>query len=191
MRELDFLPEWYRQSLRHRRIMRWEGGLAIAIGVVIVAGILWMHHSIESAKASSLAINNGLSREQVKLKQMDQLSERHKQFLAQERIMARLGLHVNGARLIRALDSTMPQEVSLVGLQIDADEPGHSSSHRLRIRLQGVAPTDADLAAFMTRLGEVPLFEQVTAGYVKEFSEGGHLLRSFEVSFSMSLNAPM
>ena len=191
MRELNFLPEWYKQSLRHRRIIRWEGGMAIAIGVGIVAGMLWMHHGIESAKASSRAIDNGLSREKVKLKEMDQLSERHKQFLAQEQIMTRLGLHVEAARLIRALDSAMPQEVSLVGLQIDADEPGQSTGHRLRIRLQGVAPTDADLAAFMTRLGEVPLFEQVTAGYVKEFSEGGHLLRSFEVSFSISLNAPM
>ena len=191
MREVDFLPGWYRQSLRHRRVILWQGGVTIAIGLGIFVGMLLMHHRVESAKAGLQATQNGLIDETARLKEMDQLGDRRKQWLVQEQIMARLGLQVEAARLMRALDTAMPQEVSLVGLQFDAEEPAKSAGHRLRIRLQGVAPTDSDLATFMTRLGELPVFEQVTAGYVKEFSENGHLLRSFEVSFSMSLNAPI
>lgn len=191
MRELDFLPDWYRQSLRHRRMILWQGGATMAIALGIFLGMLLMHHRVESARAALQATKNALTEGTARLKEMDQLGDRHKQWLAQEQIMAKLGLHVEAARLMRALDTAMPQEVSLVGLQFDAEEPAKSAGHRLRIRLQGVAPTDSDLATFMTRLGELPLFEQVTAGYVKEFSENGHLLRSFEVSFSMSLNAPI
>ena len=191
MRELDFLPDWYRQSLRHRRMILWQGGATMAIALGIFLGMLLMHHRVESARAGLQVTKNALAEGTARLKEMDQLTDRHKQWLAQEQIMAKLGLNVEATRLIRALDTAMPQEVSLVGLQFDAEESAKSTGHRLRIRLQGVAPTDSDLATFMTRLGELALFEQVTAGYVKEFSENGHLLRSFEVSFSMSLNAPI
>ena len=191
MRELDFLPGWYKQSVRHRRIVLLQSGATAAIAFGIFLGMLLIHHRVESAKASLASLQNGLIGGKSRLKAMEQLTDRQKHWLAQEQLMGKLGLHVEAARLIRALDTAMPAEVSLVGLQIDADETVKRTGHRLRVRLQGVAPTDADLANFMIRLGELPLFEQVTAGYVKEFTENGHVLRSFEVSFSMNLNPPI
>ncbi len=191
MRELDFLPGWYKQSVRHRRIVLWQSGATAGIALGIFLGMLLIHHRAESAKASLASLQTGLIEGKSRLKAMDELTDRQKHWLAQERLMGKLGLQVEAARLIRALDTAMPAEVSLVGLQIDADETAKPAGHRLRVRLQGVAPTDADLANFMIRLGELPLFEQVTAGYVKEFTENGHVLRSFEVSFSMNLNPPI
>lgn len=191
MREMDFLPGWYKQSVRHRRIVLWQSAATAAVALGIFLGMLLIHHRVESARASLAALQNGLIDGKSRMKAMEQLTDRQKHWRAQEQLMNKLGLHVEAARLIHALDTAMPAEVSLVGLQIDADEYAKPAGHRLRVRLQGVAPSDADLANFMIRLGELPLFEQVTAGYVKEFSENGHILRSFEVSFSISLNPPI
>jgi hypothetical protein len=54
-----------------------------------------------------------------------------------------------------------------------------------------MSPSEAQLASFMTQLSSVPFFEQVSTSYVKESQESGHVLRAFEITFSVPLNAPI
>jgi hypothetical protein len=62
---------------------------------------------------------------------------------------------------------------------------------RLRVRLQGVAPTDLELATFLTDLNQTSFFERPALTYVKERRESGHVLREFEVTFTINLNSPV
>ncbi len=60
----------------------------------------------------------------------------------------------------------------------------------LRVRLQGVAPTDVELATFLTELNKVPFLEHVAPTYARDRREAGHVLREFELTFTINLNAP-
>ena len=88
--------------------------------------------------------------------------------------MAKVGLHVEVSRMLAQLDSIMPKEMSLRDLSLDTIEQFRDSSlmaptsdkdrpldRRLNVRLTGVAPSDVDLANFLTKLTSVPIFVQV------------------------------
>jgi hypothetical protein len=59
----------------------------------------------------------------------------------------------------------------------------------LKVSLVGVAPNDLDLANFLTGLTNYPFFEQIQLLKADGVVDGGHAMREFEVTFSMSLNA--
>jgi hypothetical protein len=54
--------------------------------------------------------------------------------------------------------------------------------------VHGVVPTDVDFASFLAKLSTVPYFENVAMIYAKDRSESGHVMREFEVTFTVSLN---
>jgi hypothetical protein len=97
----------------------------------------------------------------------------------------------------------MPKEMSLTELNVETQEqPARPTSQRqttnaatevdrrLNVRLIGVAPSDVDLANFLTGLTGVPFFENVSMTYSRDKAQSGHLLREFEVTFSLNLNRP-
>jgi hypothetical protein len=59
---------------------------------------------------------------------------------------------------------------------------------RLKVRVQGVCPTDVDLANFMTQLSAVPYFESVNNTYARERAENNRVMREFELTFSVNLS---
>jgi hypothetical protein len=58
------------------------------------------------------------------------------------------------------------------------------------VRLLGVSPSDVDLANFLAGLTNVPFFQDVAMIRSHDKSDSGHIMREFEVTFGMSLNAP-
>jgi hypothetical protein len=59
---------------------------------------------------------------------------------------------------------------------------------RLKIKMQGVCPTDSDLSFFLSQLSTIPAADQVNVTYTRQKEESNHVLREFELSFSLSLN---
>src|SRR6266705_2683624 len=106
----------------------------------------------------------------TQLAQMQRLESLRRQLRQQAEVLTKLGIHVEAGRLISKLADSMPPSVSLLSLNIDTDEiPVNLSAaeraslkegsrppvdRRLRIRLQGVAPTDLELATFLTDLNQ-------------------------------------
>ena len=50
-----------------------------------------------------------------------------------------------------------------------------------------MVPTDVDLANFLAGLQNVPYFENVAMAYAKDRAENGHVMREFEVNFTIDL----
>ena len=203
MRDLDLLPKWYRQTLSHRKLVVAQGWITVGLGLALSTWVVLVQQSIHSARGAWFSLEGQLNQSKSQLDEMALLEERRRQWLAQAQVISRLGLHVEASRLIRALDTAMPREISLSQLQVDTEEkipeavpagrlvaaPANQSVVRqLRVTLQGVAPTDLDLANFMSQLSTVPFFEQVTINYVKELYDNGRIMRSFEITFSVPLN---
>jgi hypothetical protein len=60
----------------------------------------------------------------------------------------------------------------------------------LKVRLTGIAPSDADVSSLITSLNRIPFFQQVTPVETHDHVDRGHLAREFELTFCVSLNAP-
>jgi hypothetical protein len=60
----------------------------------------------------------------------------------------------------------------------------------LEVKLVCVAPSDVELADFYANLQAKPFFRSVRVTYTRDRPEQGHLMRQFEVLFSMDLNEP-
>ena len=104
MRELDFLPSWYQHSRRHCRLVVLQGWLTVAFGIGISCWMAVAHRNLATARASLSSLQGELSESKTQLREMDALSARRRQWQAQEQMIRKLGLHVETARLIRALD---------------------------------------------------------------------------------------
>jgi Tfp pilus assembly protein PilN len=139
---------------------------------------------------------------------MERLEQLLKQWRQQDEALRRMGIHVEAARMLEKLAETLPPGVSLLSMTFEVDElplalPGGSRAaiaagttiapaldRKLRIRVQGVAPTDVELASLLTDLTKVPFFDRVTPTYTRDRREAGHIMREFELTFQVNLNTP-
>jgi Tfp pilus assembly protein PilN len=204
MRELEFLPSWYRELHRsRRRVVMQAWGLLLA---VMVMG-LWMllaQKSIERKAATLDAVTKQLAETRTALRHLDEQTVLRQQLQQQHEVLKKLGVHVEAARVLTALDRVMPREMSLIKVQIETKEinraaPGGSGAkaagksppvtdRRLAVELTAVAPTNVDVANFLAELANVPFFDDVAPQAIEPMIASGHEMRKFDVSFTMNLN---
>ena len=204
MGEIDFLPDWYRQLLRQRKRLVIQACCGLMLLLTIGLRSAYSHHHAAVAAAATADLQRQISEARTQAQEIDRLSAVRSRWAKQEQRIERLGTHVEAARLLAMLDDAMPSGVALSDLQTDTDErpsttapsnvPTSASAtvdRRLRVRLEGLASSPAELEKFVTRLKAVPYLEQVSVGFNKNVMESGRSLHQFEISFSINLNQPM
>jgi len=205
MRELEFLPEWYPRLRRQRRRVL----LQVWVALVILVGLaLWLtlaRRNAGRAEAALRAFEVQVLQTETERRQLEEQLRMKAQLEQREQVVASLGFPVEMSRLLRTLDVIMPREMSLKDvtcttveqpLLYDGPAPAQARGtqnkpmvdRRLRVSLVGVAPNDLDLANFLTGLTNYPFFEQIQLLKADGVVDGGHAMREFEVTFSMSLN---
>jgi Tfp pilus assembly protein PilN len=202
VRDLEFLPDWYPQTRKRRRLVILQGWLILVLAGGMAAHLVLADRNIKVAEKSLGALQSQLDQTNAQLAEIDKLDAMRKQWRQQEQLLSRLGFYVEACKALDTLDALMPKQMSLTNCQLDNEEKidvGSSGiqaakgdqqiDRRLRVRVQGVCPTDVDLANFMTQLATIPFFEQVSITYAREKGENNHVMREFEVSFSLNLNS--
>ncbi|CAN5695258.1 hypothetical protein BH09PLA1_BH09PLA1_30680 [soil metagenome] len=208
MRELEFLPSWYPQARRRQRWLRLQ---ACATAALLCGLGLWFGlalRNVNSAKAGLATVDAQLAQSQLEVEQLQVQLKLKGQLEFQRQIVSRLGLQVEMSRMINTLEQVMPKEMSLSELSFDTEEQlkrgeggasggasGGSNKDQaktrvLKVRLLAVAPSDVDLANFLAGLTNVPFFQDVAMTTSHDKSEGGHIMREFEVTFAMNLDTP-
>ena len=204
MPELEFLPSWYPQARRRRRLLLIQAWGTLLVLVAVGAWTALARHNVAHAAKSLVVVDRQLAQSELELVQLQEQLRLKGQLELQRQIVSRLGLPLETSRLLHTLDGLMPKEMSLVELNVDTDEHVARAAmavrqvqqsagaiemdRRLNVRLVGVAPSDLDLANFLASLTGVPFFDNVTTTYSKDKTQGGHVLREFEVTFSLNLN---
>ena len=203
MRELEFLPEWYPQSRRRKRIVLLQGYMTLLMAAGLIAWLFLAHRNTQTAAATLAGINNQVFQTHQEMHQLEEQVALKSQLLVQRQIVEKLGMPVEMSRLLYALDQKLPPQVSLTSLSFDTQEQlkiatslaaarlatqGDNVDRRLHVRLDGVAPTDNDVANFLTGLSRVPFFDDVAMSYSRDQTDNGHVMRDFEVTFSVNLN---
>ena len=201
MRELEFLPDWYPQTHRRRRLIVLQGWLTL----VMVAGMgswILLKDRNNTLDERILAVQTAqLDQTYAQLAEVDKLDSLRRQLRQQEEVISRIGFAVEACKAVNALDDRMPRQMALTGIVLENEErvdrsalaanrgPNNEPSvdRRLKVRVQGVCPTDVDLANFMTQLAAVPYFESVNNTYARERTENSRVMREFELTFSVNL----
>lgn len=200
MRDMEFLPDWYPQTRRRRRLVVLLGWLTLVLVIGMGTHRVLADRNISAADRALNSLRGQLDQTNAQLVEMDKLDAMRQQLKQQEKVVSRLGFYVYATRAMDTLDRMLPKQMALTGVQIENEEKTESSAiqqakaedpavdRKLKIRIQGVCPTDVDLADFMTQLSTVSFFDQVSVTYARDKSDGGHVLREFEVSFVVNLN---
>jgi Tfp pilus assembly protein PilN len=200
VRELEFLPDWYPQTHRRRRLIVLQGWLTL----IMVAGMgswILLKDRNNTLDERILAVQTAqLDQTYAQLAEVDKLDSLRRQLRQQEEVISRIGFAVEACKAVNALDDRMPRQMALTGIVLENEERADRSAlaprgpggdplvdRRLKVRVQGVCPTDVDLANFMTQLSAVPYFESVNNTYARERTENSRVMREFELTFSVNL----
>ena len=207
MRDLEFLPAWYPQTRRRKRQVLLQAWVTVCSVIALAAWLLLTQRSVRAADSTLAGLDVQLATTQKELNKLDELINKQKQWRQEEDVVSRLGLHVETTRMFNAIEAALPQEMAILDLSLTVDEQllpvatladaqavqqaQSQMSRRLKVKMLGVAPTDVDLANFLGKLSVVPFFENVAMTYAKDRAEGGHVMREFELTFSVNLNVAM
>src|SRR5688572_5965618 len=158
MRELEFLPAWYPQLQRRRRLVFTQAWLMVVLAFSLALWVYLADRNERGAEETLSYLQGQLTQAEAQLVQMSRQEVLRKQWLKQFETLNRLGTHVEAARLVAKLATVLPDNVSLLALTMDTDEtpvpmtnveraamPSATAppvNRRLKVRLQGVAPTD-------------------------------------------------
>ncbi len=202
MPDIEFLPAWYPQSRRKKRLALVQFYMTLVLALGLGLWMLLIRRNTVVAAASLNQITQQVTETRGELQQLDDQVRLKDQLTAQQRVVDSLGLPVDVARLFGTIEQTMSPEVSLThfDLRVDEYQPVVSSldaakslpmapDRRLRVHFIGVAPSNSDIVRPLAGLTDVPFFEDVVTS-LRDKIVDGHVMREFEISFWMSLNQP-
>ena len=202
MRELEFLPDWYPQLRRRRRVVALMAWVTVGLLASMGSWVAVTQQKIHTRQTRLVQLDGELQRSREELKDLDNLVTFEKKLKERAQVLNKVGFHVEAARLLATLDEVMPKSASLLEVSFlteekqpvtlvaakAAQERDRVTDRRLNVRVSGVAPTDVEVADFLTKLTGKPFFEDVRMTGSKPRMESGHMMREFEVYFSMNLN---
>ncbi len=204
MRDLEFLPAWYPRLISGRRRLTMQ----IWLGLALAGGLgLWTSladRNIRATQAALGAVSSRVEQADAEARHMDRLEALRRQLRLQADTLDRLGMHIERGRLMAALATALPPDVTLISLSLDTEErpaalsglqraglkdtASQSVERNLRAVVRGVSPSDVELATLLTELTRLGFIENLTPVYARDRRENGRVLREFEVAFSIGLS---
>jgi len=210
MRDVDFLPPWYRDLLsRKRSTIAYLLVLAFMV-VLVSAGSLRRRSEIRAAERGLAASDAQLESTRADLQKLDVLRQLRDQWRRQERALTSTGVNIEASRLLAALTKVIPPDTALTGItfavaepqrddptpttapapsnQADPASPRPSGNRRLNVSLHGIAPGEVAVANVLAGISKQPLFRHVNLTYAKDRPDQEATVREFEVTFVINLD---
>ena len=204
MREIEFLPDWYRQTRRRRRLLLLQCAVTAALAVVAA---IWTCLVLRSDVRGSVALadmGQELTQSMNRMKQRDELQTLRGELKERKKVDEQLGVDVPLSRVLGLIDRAMPGVIGVTQIDIDtttrprpADKlaalavkkPGGEvpADRVMSVSVRGVAPSNVEVANFMEALSRTGLFEQVRMGYARDRIDSGHVMCEFAVDVSLVL----
>jgi len=206
MRELEFLPAWYPKIRKQKRMVVVQSYVTLGLAAALALWMFLARHNVKSAEGSLDVLAKQMSETRAELAKLDGLLTLRNQYDAQIKTIQQLGLHVETTRLINAIEQACPNEMAVLEIKFEIEETHKTASslsaakrhqgteapaptRKLKARLVGVVPTDVDLANFLAQLSNIRFLDDVAMTFAKDRTENGHIMREFEVTFTINLNA--
>jgi Tfp pilus assembly protein PilN len=214
MREVDFVPPWYRDLIRRRRSAGGYLVLLTLLLVLVVAGALRRQSEIRAAQREMAAADAETAASRTDLEKLEALRQLRDQWRRQEQVLTSTGVNVEASRLLAALTKVVPPDAALTGISFAVAEPEREVAgapapaatapsvnetaaqaseprperRRLNVSLRGVAPGEVAVANVLAGISKQPLFRHVNLTYAKDRQDQDATVREFEVTFVVNLD---
>src|SRR3954464_3778603 len=200
MHEMEFLPGWYPQLHRRKRMVMLQLWATLLVAVALALWVVLAKGNAGMRQRDRTAIAAQLDQSRRDLKDLNEQLSQKQRLEADERIVSKVGLHVETTRLLAKIDQLMPPEMTLTEANFDTVEPAKPRDPRaenrppemtrlMTVKLTGVTPSDADWAGVLAKLSSIPYFQEVRLIGAKDEVDKGHLMRQFEISFMVDLGS--
>ena len=203
MRELEFLPDWYKVVRRRRLAVIVQVWATVALLLVLLVWTGICRFRVLTSRNELGQLKKQMAATQLDLDHLDQLNQMKRRWTEQGEVLAKLGVSVDSTRLISLLAENTPESVSLTNLNFSTEEKlaqptsvaaakamkGPNIDRRLLVRVQGVSPTGAEVVDLIGKLSSVEFLQDVAMTYTRPSEQGGRVAQEFEVTFAMDLNA--
>jgi hypothetical protein len=204
MREIEFLPAWYPAIRRRCRWVAFQGWITFFVVLLISGYALAKRLQVLGINQTAVQTQAQIDLSRRQLVQLNQKLKLEDELRQQDRIAARLGVGVETTRLLNALEQAMTPEMALTNVSLSTVEQPQTnepvSSHpasdpveldrRLKVVVDGVAPSEIQAVTLMGNLLKVSCFENVAIQLNQAKLQDGHPTHAFEVTFDLDLNAP-
>ena len=210
--EINFLPDWYRQTQQRRASIRRQ----IVLVAVMIAGMacLWVldnHRRIE-LRDYLASLNGQIATAKGQITEVMKLQTDKQKLTRQVRIYRQIARPINYSQITGTLAAYTPAEVSLVELYAHTEvieetrtstaapaAPANATQGKkastvtitypvVVIEAEGSAPSNVDIANFVGRLAGSGLFRNVKMINSREGEVDKIVMRQFKVSMEVPLN---
>lgn len=202
MRDMEFLPAWYPQTRRARRLVKWQAITTVAVLLGLGGWTLAETREIRDKRALADHLQSQIRHTAEELNLLNEKMTLKARLEQQKAVMDRIGQHVDSSRLIALLVRMMPPDMavlsyssSVVEQAATIDSPLKISrlkdsplERRLEVKLSAVAPSDLDISDFFEKLSGTRFLDEVRlSNNVSDLIKDGHVMRKFEISFCIRL----
>jgi Tfp pilus assembly protein PilN len=183
VKEIDFLPQRWRDAQRHRRQNRRNAFWLILMAAAL--GILYFSNATRIRAVAAVA-------ERPEAVSLEALVNRKAELEARRAVLRSKGdvcSHLDDAAppdaLLAEITRLLSRSMALRALTLETIV-SPVGSEVTQVSLEGVAATDVDVGIFFERLASSPLFDQVEMKYSKQDHASGRLVRAFSFRFEVN-----
>ena len=213
MAEMSFLPEDYLERRNQRRTNVISLSLFVVVMSGVIAAFLVTDKKRIEVRAQKQQIDADFADAAKRLQQLDKLQERKQQMMRKAKVTAVLLERVPRSMLLAELINNMPTTLSLLSMDLDTKAVKNPRANvttamerarnkkanamagvnmppieatEVSIGMTGVAPTDVQVAQFMTALGQTAMFADVNLVYSEEMTVNERTMRKFAINMSLN-----
>ena len=215
---MSFLPEDYVERRIERRTNIMCLSLFGVVLIAVVGAFVVTTHQRRDVERRQQEINAAYAEAARRIEQLDDLQQRKRHLLRKARVTATLVEPVPRTFILSELINRMPATVSLTEFKltstkqaeptlpvlttaaIEQQGPGahvlnaivaqpQITRYDVTLTLTGLAPTDVQVAQYMTDLGRCELFSDISLVFSEETPMEGQLMRRFKVEMTLDEEA--
>jgi Tfp pilus assembly protein PilN len=128
MRDLDFVPPWYRDLLRRRRATAVQLAALGLLVALIAGGAVRRQTQIRAAEQELAAADAALVGTRADLQKLDALRQLRDQWRRQDQVLTSTGVNVEASRLLSSLTKVVPTDTALTGINFAVADSDRTDS---------------------------------------------------------------
>ena len=202
MKEIDFLPEWYKQGCLQQKKHR---EFYIALGLIVFIMAAWSifaNGRVVVVKARNTTLRNAKLIQERSETEYNQADGEYRQLKSRCKILDSVKSHIVVSNVIAELTHLLDGGIILKKLEIKAEMIGGQSGKtgikvistaggrptlsekkvRFRITLAGLAADAAQVAEVINRLEQSDYFFQIVPGFSRNTTTGQYQASEFEIT---------
>lgn len=200
MNQVNFLPESYlRERRRQHRVMR-ETMLIAVVGLLVIVWYLGTQTRVVTLENLVSARQQEIESIASQQTEMVKLDKQRQVLMHQLQLERELSQPINHTAVVATLAHIMPASMALTDMAIQTPAPVplgrsgrttlYSSIPVMHVSMVGLAPRDMDIADFMGKLTDHPLFINVKMVFSRslELTDEYVMAREFRVEMDIRLD---